>query len=150
MTKRICSLAVAFVIFGFSVSAQIREIPKEIRETFFNQYPKAENTEIKDQLLQVKVHFSMEGEKYIATYNNKGEWKESEKETTFEKLSEVVKDGFNKSKFAGKEWKIAETKIIFLPDGGEQARIKVEKNDLQKKYLYFNKDGRLLRETITL
>ena len=150
MSKRISSLATALVIFVFSVSAQIREIPKEIRETFFNQYPKAENTEIKDQLLQVKVHFTMEGEKYIATYNNKGEWKESEKESSFEKLSEAVRDGFNKSKFADKEWKIVETKIIFLPDGDEQSRIKVEKNDLKKKYLNFNKDGRLLRETITL
>lgn len=150
MSKRTFSLIAAFVIFVFSVSAQIREIPKEIRETFFNQYPKAENTEIKDQLLQVKVLFTMEGEKYIATYNNKGEWKESEKETSFEKLSETVKDGFNKSKFANKEWKVAETRIIFPHDGDEQSRIKVEKNDLQKKYLYFNKDGRLLRETITL
>jgi hypothetical protein len=150
MSKRISLLATVLIIFVFSASAQIREIPKEIRETFFNQYPKAENTEIKDQLLQVKVHFTMEGEKYIATYNNKGEWKESEKETNFEKLSEVVKDGFNKSKFANKEWKVVESKVIFLPDGDEQTRIKVVKNDLQKKYLYFNKDGRLLRETITL
>ena len=150
MSKRIYLLATGLLIFIFSVSAQIREIPKEVRETFFNQYPKAENTEIKDQLLQVKVLFTMEGEKYIATYNNKGEWKESEKETSFEKLSEAVKDGFNKSKYANKEWKPGETKIIFLPDGDEQSRIKVVKNDLQKKYLYFNKDGRLIRETITL
>lgn len=150
MGKRIFSLAAALAITGFSVCAQIREIPKEIRETFFNQYPKAENTEIKDQLLQVKVHFTMEGEKYTAIYNNKGEWKESEKDLTFEKLSEPVRDGFNKSKFADKEWEIVETKLIFLPENDEQSRIKVEKNDLQKKYLYFNKDGRLLREIITL
>ena len=150
MSKRIYPLAAALIFFVFSASAQIREIPKEIRETFFNQYPKAENTEIKDQLLQVKIYFTMEGDKYIATYNNKGDWKESEKESSFEKLPETIKDGFNKSKFAGKEWKVTESKVIFLPDGDEQCRIKVEKNDLQKKYLFFNKDGRLLRESITI
>ena len=150
MSKRIYLLATFLIIFLFSLSAQIREIPKEVRETFFNQYPKAENTEIKDQLLQVKVYFTMEGEKYVATYNNKGEWKESEKESSFDNLHETVKEGFNKSKYDNKDWKIGETKVIYLPDGAEQTRIKVEKNDFQKKYVFFNKDGRLLRESITL
>jgi hypothetical protein len=29
-------------------------------------------------------------------------------------------------------------------------RLKVEKNDLQKKYLFFDKNGRLLKDSITI
>ena len=144
-----------FLLSGFivlitvtSAFSQVREIPKPVRETFANQYPKAENTDFKDQLVKVDVNFEMEGGKYIATYNNKGDWKGTEKEWSFEELTGDVKDGFEKSKYA--DWETTETKILYLPGGSEQYRLRVKKNDVQKKYLYFNKKGRLLREAITL
>jgi len=39
---------------------------------------------------------------------------------------------------------------LYLPGGSEQYRIRVRKSDVQKKYLYFNTKGRLLREAVTL
>jgi hypothetical protein len=45
---------------------------------------------------------------------------------------------------------VEEAKIIYRPGGVERYRLKVGKNDLQKKYLYFNKDGRLVDDAITL
>ncbi|MBS1656275.1 MAG: PepSY-like domain-containing protein [Bacteroidetes bacterium] len=139
------SLLILFSIAGFS---QVREIPKPVMETFSNQYPKAENADFKDQLVKVYVNFEMDGEKYIATYNNKGIWKGTEKEWDFDKLSDDVKEGFNKSKYADRE--VEETAVLYLPGGGEQYRLKVKKNDVEKKYLFFNKGGRLLRESVTL
>ena len=149
MTRRLLILLFVFATVFSNISySQIREIPKEVREAFANKYPNAENVDFKDQLVVVYVHFTKDSVKYIATYNNKGDWKETEKESEYEKLPEPVKDGFQKSKYA--EWKVEDAAIIIQPGADEQYRIKVSKNDLQKKYLYFNSNGRLKRDSLTL
>jgi uncharacterized protein (DUF952 family) len=84
----------------------------------------------------------------IAKYNNKGEWKETEKEWSFEKLQPEVQDGFQKSKYSD-EWQVKETAVILLPNNAQHYRIKVEKNDLQKKYLFFSDKGKLIRDSIS-
>ncbi len=145
--KRIVIAAVT-ILLGVTAMAQVREIPKIVEETFANQYPSAEDVDFKDQLLKVEVHFTWKGEKMMATYTNKGLWKGTEKDLDFEKLAEEVKDGFEKSKFA--DWEVTETAVLYLPGGSEQYRFRVRKSDVQKKYLFFNKSGRLLREAITL
>ena len=119
-----------------------------MREAFANKYPNAENVDFKDQLVVIYVHFTKDSIKYIATYNNKGDWKETEEASEYEKLPEPVKDGFQKSKYA--EWNVEDAAIISQPGADELYRIKIEKNDLQKKYLYFNAKGRLRRDSITL
>lgn len=146
MKKNIFLLATLMI--GLLTQAQIREIPQAVKDAFEHQYPKAEGVDYKDQLVKVNVHFTLDDENYIATYSNNGSWKGSEKEWEFEKLSEAVKDGFSKSKYA--DWDTKEVSVLYIPGGTEQYRILVKKNDLQKKYLFFNAKGRLLRESITL
>lgn len=133
---------------GLMLQAQVREVPQPVKEAFEHQYPGAEDVEYKDLLVKVNVHFTLDDENYIATYNNKGSWKGSEKEWDFEKLPEAVKDGFSKSKYA--DWETIESALLYIPGGMEQYRILVKKSDLQKKYLFFSTKGRLLRESITL
>jgi hypothetical protein len=133
---------------ALSVFAQIRETPKAVEETFTNQYKGATNIDYKDQLVRVDVSFELEGEKMLASYTNKGVWKETQKEYTYDKLPDAIKDGFTKSRYADRE--IEETTVIYLPGGGEQYRLKAKKNGVEKKYLYFNKDGRLLRTSVTI
>lgn len=137
-----------FTLFSSMAFSQVREIPQEVKETFTNQYPQAEDVNYEDNLVSVHVIFTQNGERMVAYYSNKGKWKETEKDWTFEKSPEEVKDGFKKSKYA--EWKVVDTKIIYRPGGSDRYKIKVEKNDLQKKNLYFNKAGRLTEEAITL
>lgn len=148
MARSFIILVLSFLFLKTSVSAQLREMPAEVKEAFGKQYPDAESPEFKDNIVLVKVHFSKNGEKMIATYNNKGMWRDTEKDWNFDHLPEDVKDGFQKSKYA--EWNITETKIIYLPGGNERYRVKVGKNDIQKKYLFFNKKGRLVEDTITI
>jgi hypothetical protein len=145
--KNIFFLA-GFFLLTLASSAQLREIPKTVRENFANQYKDAKEISFKDQLTSVQVHFTEDSAKMIAKYSNKGIWKETEQEWSFEQLSSAVQDGFKKSKYA--DWKASEAAIIYLPGGAQQYRVKVEKNDVQKRYLFFNKDGRLLRDSITL
>jgi hypothetical protein len=148
MVRKLASVFIVLFFIGVSAQAQIREIPPAVKEAFESQYANAEQVEYNDILASVQVRFVKDGEKYIAKYTNKGAWKETEKAWSFDKLEQEVKDGFEKSKYA--EWKLAETAIVYLPGGSEQYRIKVERNDVVKRYLFFNKSGRLLRDAITI
>ena len=148
MVRKMFSVFLALFITVMSAQAQLREIPPIVKETFEKQYPQAEAVEYKDMLANVQVHFTENNEKYIAKYNNKGVWKETEKEWNFGHLDTLVKDGFSKSKDA--DWEVEETKIVYRSNNMELYRIRVKKSDLQKKYLLFNKEGRLLEDSITL
>ena len=83
-----------------------------------------------------------------AEYNNKGIWKRTLKDWTYDKLSEDVKDGFKKSKYAGKQ--VLDVKVLYLPGYVIQYRIKVEKNNVENKFLFFNTEGRLIRTTVAI
>jgi hypothetical protein len=142
LVLNVCLLLLSGIAFS-----QLREIPRAVEETFANQYRGASNIEFKDQLSRVDVHFELDGEKMIASYTNKGLWKETQKELSYDSLPAEVRDGLEKSKFADRE--IEDVIVLYLPGGVEQYRLKARKNDVEKKYLYFNPKGRLLRESVT-
>jgi hypothetical protein len=148
MIKRLISLAVCLTFISGIAFSQIREIPKVVEETFANQYKGASDIDFKDHLVRVDVQFELDGEQMIASYTNKGLWKETQKQWSFVKLPEDVKNGFEKSKYADRE--IEDVIVLYLPGGIEQYRLKAKKNGVEKKYLYFNPNGRLLRESVTL
>ena len=148
MKRKFLVIAMIFGLAMGSAQAQIREVPAAVKEVFDKQYPDAQNVVYKDLLASVQVHFTEGDEKFIAKYNNKGMWRETEKEWNFGHLSQEVKDGFSKSKYA--DWEVEETKIMYRPTNKEFYRVKVKKSDLQKKYLLFNGEGRLVEEDITL
>ena len=128
--------------------SQVTKVPETAKENFARQYPSAQHVNWDNDLINVNVRFELNGEQLNAEYNNKGIWRKTEKKWTYDKLPEAVKDGFTKSKYADRG--VTETVILYLPGDVEQYRLKVERNDLQKKYLFFNKEGRLLRDAITL
>jgi len=148
MKKGLVLSALNLIFFTGIAFSQIREIPKAVEETFANQYKGASGIDFKDQLVRVDVSFELEGEKMLASYTNKGLWKETQKEWSFDQLPQEVKDGFNKSKYADRE--VEDVIVLYLPGGIEQYRIKAKKNGVEKKYVYFNPKGRLLREAVTL
>lgn len=141
------ALTIAFSQFSF---AQLREVPKAVKEAFGAQYPDAQSPEYVDKVVSVQVHFAEDGFKKVATFNNKGMWRETEQEWDFDKLGADIKDGFEKSKYSGDEWEVVETKIITRPGNKQLYRIKVQKNEVQKKHLFFNEAGKLVTESITL
>jgi hypothetical protein len=128
--------------------AQSDNVPQAVKETFTKQYPAAENVEYKDNLLNVWVNFTLNGDTLKANYTKKGVWENTEKAITYDQLPEAVKDGFQKSKYADRE--VEETKIIYRAGGTERYRLKTRKNDLQKKYLYFNEKGQLVEDSIAI
>lgn len=137
-----------FLIISTASFAQLREIPKEVREQFQSQYPAAVDVEYRDNIIDVHVIFHLDSARMVAKYTNRGAWKETERTWSFDLLPVEVKEGFDKSRYV--DWKITETVLLYLPGGGEQFRIKVEKNELTKRYLFFNRKGRLVKDGLTL
>ena len=83
-----------------------------------------------------------------ANFSSKGEWQGSERKLNFDDLSGDVMDGFRKSKYA--EW---EKKSVYeVQELGKplQYRINIQKSGIKKKNLYFDVNGRLLRDAIVL
>ena len=146
--KRRFLLVLLALFTGFASFSQLRQIPKLVRENFAQQYPMATDVDFDDDLVDVNVHFLLNGEKMNAEYNNKGMWRSTEKKWTFDKLPDAVKDGYDKSKYVGRD--IKEVVIIYYPGDVIQYRIKTEKSTLERKYLYFTPEGRLLRDSITI
>ncbi len=147
--KKILNLLFAFVIFHTASHAQIIKIPAKVTTAFTNQYPTARQVTYKDALTSVRVEFMQDSSKMVALYNYEGDWKETQKELTMDSLPPAVKDGFKKSKYAN-DWKTEEVMAITAPGNTETYRFKVSKSDVQKKYLFFDKSGRLTRDSITL
>lgn len=149
MKKVLLALFMAGLVFYFNkADAQIRKIPAEVTDAFKAKYPAANAVEWKDKLTIFQATFQLNDEKYEARFNTNGEWQETEKNLDQDKLPAPVKDGLSKSKFA--DWEVKQVNYTERKGGEEQYRIFVRKSDLEKKYLFFDKSGKLVRDAITL
>jgi hypothetical protein len=147
-TRVLTTIVILTFFIPTAIFSQVTKIPESAKENFARQYPSAQKINWNNDVVDVNVRFELDGEQMTAEYNNKGIWKKTEKKWAYDKLPDAVIDGFNKSKYADRG--VSETVIIYLPGDVEQYRLKVEKNDFQKKYLFFNKDGRLVRDAVTI
>jgi hypothetical protein len=146
--KRVYSIMAILLLIAVTSFSQIRKIPQVVKENFARQYPSATNVNWDDDLTNVNVSFSLNGEQMNAEYSNKGVWRHTEQQAVYENLPEQVKDGFKKSKYADRT--IKEVDVLYYPKDKTEYRIKTEKNAVEKKYVYFNKDGKLVRESLTI
>ncbi|GAA4337293.1 hypothetical protein [Flaviaesturariibacter amylovorans] len=143
-------LAAGLLVAG-SASAQLGKIPVAVTAAFTKQYTNAAQVSYEDNLKDYRVSFRVDTSDYVAHYSSKGEWRGTEKTIPFADLSNDVKDGFLKSKFS--DWQVVSVLHLFLPDsqgGGEQFRVKVKQGEFKKRYLFFNRAGKLVRDKMTL
>lgn len=145
---RLALMASVFSFFAVESFAQVTSIPEQAKTNFATQYPTAQSVKWDNDVVNVNVRFDLDGQQMNAEYNNKGIWKNTLIDYTYDKVPESVKEGFKKSKYADRD--VTDVKAVDLPGNVRQYRLKVEKNDVQKKYLYFNNDGRLVRDANTL
>lgn len=149
--KRVLPALFSFILL-FSVTtfsfAQVRKIPSEVTEAFKQKYPGATNVEWRDKLSSFSAEFEEDNVHYQARFNSKGEWQLTENEIEEADLPDAVKDGYEKSKYA--DWEMGRIDKIELADGTFQYRIESVKSDVRKKNLYFNSEGRLVKDRITI
>jgi len=148
--KPIRLFVILFSLLGSTslVQAQVTSIPEQAKENFFKQYPDAKNVQWENDVVNVNARFEQDSNKLNAEYNNKGIWKRTLKEWTFDKLVTDVKEGFAKSKYGNMQ--VTDVKVLYLPGYVIQYRLKVSKNDVENKFLFFNTEGRLVRTTVAL
>jgi hypothetical protein len=141
------TLVLSFFI-STSSFAQLRKIPAEVTTSFTEKFPAATEVEWRDKLSGFTASFSVDSISYIASFNNKGEWESTEQSIEADALPDVVRDGFDKSKYA--DWNIEDVSQIELPDNEIQFKIVIAKGDIKKRNLYLNSEGRLLKDKLTL
>lgn len=139
---------IAATVISYQANSQVTTIPAQAKESFFKQYPDAKNVKWENNVVNVQVRFEQDSSSMMAEYNNKGIWKNTLKDWSYDQLTNDVKDGFNKSKYAGRE--VTDVKVLYLPGYVIQYRIKVEKSGVEKKYLFFSTEGKLVRTTIAI
>ncbi|MEO5682992.1 MAG: PepSY-like domain-containing protein [Chitinophagaceae bacterium] len=149
MKRILVALIALFSVAAFnSADAQLRKVPAEVTEAFKAKYPDTKNAEWKDKITAFQVNYEMDGAKYESKFNSKGEWQQTEKEIEESTLPASVKDGFSKSKFTA--WELKSVSWIENKDNGIQYRLFVKKSGVEKKYLYFDTEGRLIKDSITI
>jgi hypothetical protein len=142
-------LALCFALAVYTADAQVRKLPAEVTEAFRQKYPMAKNVEWRDRLSGFTAVFDLDSAHYEAKFTNKGFWQSTENKIKEADIPAAVKDGFQKSKYA-EEWTIKNSYKIVLREDKTQYRLEIGKNDIQKKHLFFDPNGRLLRDNITL
>lgn len=139
-------MAVAFLLTAGMVSAQLRKVPAEVTDAFKAKYPDARQVEWKDKLTRFDVDFVSNNLQSTASFSNDGKWQKTEQKMEFENLPATVKDGFNKSKY--NDWTPGSVTKISSADEGIQYKVYAEKSSIvQKKFLYFNEQGQLIKDT---
>ena len=142
------ALSLTFALSN-TADAQVRKVPAEVTEAFRQKYPTALNVEWRDRLSGFTANFDQNNVHYEAKFTNKGFWQSTENKVPEANILPAVKDGFQKSKYA-EEWAIKQAYKIDLREAKTQYRLDIQKNDIQKKQLFFDSTGRLLRDNITL
>jgi hypothetical protein len=145
MKKYVCFL---LLLAAFSASAQLRKVPAEVTSTFEKKYPEAKKVSWKDNITNFEANFILNDVETSAKFNKKGEWLVTEKKVEYVGLPEAVQDGFSKSKYA--DWEVKKVVMVDESDRELVYRILVRKNDVQKRYLFFKADGKLLKDPITI
>jgi hypothetical protein len=132
----------------FFAEAQIRKIPADVTDAFTARYPHATKVEWRDKLHYFEASFKLNGSSITANFSSNGEWQASERILDFDQLPDEVRDGFLKCKYADLQKK----DIYELQELGKplRYRITVQKSGIQKKNLYFDVNGRLLKEAMSL
>ncbi len=147
--KRILLTVMCFVLLGgIAATAQFRKIPAEVTEAFKEKYPETKNVSWRDKIGSFVVSFEMDAVKYEAKFNSKGEWLQTEKEIAEEALPAAVKDGYDKSKF--NNWEVKTISEIENKEGTVQYRIQVKRNNLEKKNLLFDNEGRMIKDALSI
>jgi hypothetical protein len=137
-----------FVFFFFSCvsmsRAQQKKIPVAVTDAFAVRYPHADKVAWTDKAQYFQASFVLNGARISANFSPQGEWKHSERLLNYDQLPGEVRDGFQKSKYAG--WQ--KNSITEIQELGKplQYRVNVQKAGSQKMNLYFDVNGKLLKE----
>jgi len=92
-------------------------------------------------------HYEENGVAATAHYNMDGTWDFTEKKIHPNAVPAVVNDSFSKSKFS--DYDVKEKAFVENTKGQSFYRFEVKKG-IDKKYLFFDKDGKLVKTSVSI
>lgn len=137
--KKISVLLLAAAFIGTSAFAKI---PAKITDAFHARYATATNVAWTHTIGNYKATFNMGDYLLKAKFDNKGNWKESEKILGKDRLPMTVKNSLRNSKYRG--WKIRSSYEKYTPNEKPQYHVSAAKGSLERKTLMFDHHGQLL------
>lgn len=146
--KKIVSLVIIAMALVITTNAQIRKVPATVTDAFKVKFATASQVEWKDRITNFEASFKLKNINHTAKFTKEGTMIETTGELDFVQLPTSVKDGFNKSKFA--DWEVKAVITFQETDKPFYYRITVKKNDITKRFLYFDKNGKLVKDTVTI
>lgn len=147
MKKIVVALMVALTIASVS-NAQIRKVPAAVTEAFKTKFSSASQVEWKDRITNFEANFTQDGITKTAQFTKEGTWIETTSTMAFSGLSAAVQDGFKKSKYA--DWEVKTVTVIEESNKATMYKVYVKKDDIQKRNLFFDKTGKLVKDNITV
>jgi len=147
--KKILVIFSLFICFtGYtSAEAQVIDVPKKAKEHFFKKYPDAKNADWNNNVVNYAVKFLLNGTTSRAYYNLDGTWDYTETYLEESQLPETVKDSFSKSRYSG--WNKENFASVENNKGKTSYRIVIKKG-IEKKTIFFDKDGKEVKSSRTL
>jgi hypothetical protein len=141
-------MAVTFLVAAKPLKAQFRDIPAAVTSAMKEKYPNATEVSWEDKVNYFQAKFLDEGKRQEARFKKDGKWEVTEKVLLFEELPSAVQEAFNASEY--KKWTLRTVAALDNSEGGKEFRVYVRNNTVQRKYLYYGEDGKLLRESYKL
>ena len=147
--KRVLLLTALFILYCSSDSlfAQVVNVPNKSEKHLTEKYPEAKNVNWSNNVKNYTAKFIVNDEKYKAYYNIDGSWDFTEVEMDYSKFPAPVATSFKNSRFA--DWKMESSAFVENNKDEKLYRVEVKKG-LEKKYVFFDKDGKEIKTNATL
>ena len=145
MKKTLLILSLFIFLAGIKSSqAQVINVPKKSKEHFFKKYPDAKNADWNNNVANYAVKFLLTDTTARAYYKLNGNWNFTEYYLEESKIPVIVKESFNKSRFA--DWKTEAYAWVENSKGKKAYRIDLRKG-IEKRSIYFDNDGREVKSS---
>lgn len=131
----------------YAISAQVVVVPEKSKEHFAKKYPKAEGVHWSNNVVYYIAKYTQSGKAYEAHYNMDGTYNFTSQNIDLKKIPKEAKESYTKSRFA--DWKVLTVAIIYHGEDENLYRIEV-KNGIEKKYVYFNAEGKEVKTSLKL
>ena len=129
------------------LNAQVVNIPDKAKNHFAKKYVGATDVERKNNVVNYTARFKLDSIEQSAHYSVDGESTYTDYPIGYETVPEEVKKSVTKSRFS--DWTIESTG--FVENSKNEKLYRVEfKSGINKRYVFYNANGKEVRSTATL
>ena len=147
MKSKIVIYTIALVLISAAVQAQVINIPEETKSDFAKRYPDAKSTKWTNKVSNYQCEFVQDGILCKAVYTIEGDWKYTEKLIERASVPADVTESLSKSKY--RDWSVKSLVWIENVEKQQLYRYEVRKG-VQKKYIFFDAKGVLIKENTSI